>query len=692
MTATHDSRPGTENPQHFSPVLSDLLGRGLHLFPLHSPNAHTVSGCSCSRKKCSDVGKHPACRKPDQDSTTDTKRVARWVKSGRNIGIACGPSGIVVIDEDEHGEFERFCTAHGISVPETFTVSTAKGRHFYFRAPIHVPIGNSHVFRSLDYAIDVRGKGGYVVAPGSEHESGHVYMVIRDCEITPLSDVLIDVLTSPGTSAGRPPVSQSKTDVSTTGRIGIARSERQGGTGAKKMPTNHRGYGLAALREEIERIEQLTEGNRNTPANTAIVKLGKHVGAGNLTRQEVVEAAMRAQIRNGRVDKDGLDKVAADIERQIDDGIALHEADASTEHPVTKTGGRSSWAPVDVTAHLDGTYEAKKPTVLLRTDGQPLLYPAAMHAIYGEPESGKSWAFLLAAKEILQRPTRERVLLVDFESDPGEIIGRLTALGTSLDAIRERFVYVQPEHRPRQGDPSFESLVAAGFTLVGIDGITACLALFGCKGDSGDDFASWTNEFPKRFSRGGASVLMMDHVTKSQDGRGRFAIGTQYKLGAIDGAAFTIEMVNAFGRGIRGEAVIRLAKDRSGALRANAGDFRKGDRTQEIGRLVIDATDQHNISGEMNPPTRTGPGVEIANENSELREQISRYIEEHPGIRKRALEDAIPGTATHFRMALDVLIADGYVTRKVVKNAQEHKSVKPYRQPSGYRISNGGTS
>ena len=49
-------------------------------------------------------------------------------------------------------------------------------------------------------------------------------------------------------------------------------------------------------------------------------------------------------------------------------------------------------------------------------------------------------------------------------------------------------------------------------------------------------------------------MLLVDHVTKSKDDRGRYAIGAQAKLAGIDGAAYSVKMVSPFGRGRTGRA------------------------------------------------------------------------------------------------------------------------------------------
>jgi hypothetical protein len=46
----------------------------------------------------------------------------------RNLGVDCGKSGYLVIDEDQPGTFGAYARSIGQVIPVTFTVTTAKGQ------------------------------------------------------------------------------------------------------------------------------------------------------------------------------------------------------------------------------------------------------------------------------------------------------------------------------------------------------------------------------------------------------------------------------------------------------------------------------------------------------------------------------------------------------------------------------------
>ncbi len=96
----------------------------------------------------------------------------KWFGNGskNNIGIVTGAiSGICVLDFDTPEAYEL---AKKIGLPDTPTVKTGKGYHYYFK--YREGIRNFQKRDDLP-GIDLRGDGGYVVAPPSIHPSGEKY-------------------------------------------------------------------------------------------------------------------------------------------------------------------------------------------------------------------------------------------------------------------------------------------------------------------------------------------------------------------------------------------------------------------------------------------------------------------------------------------------------------------------------------
>jgi hypothetical protein len=158
--------------------LDQALGyanRGWPVFPVHSA---VDGGCTCAKgAHCTSPAKHPRTANGHKEATTDEAAIREWWGQWpeANIGIATGEaSGIVVLDVDHGGEdtLYELCGEYG-QLPDTVTVLTGSGgRHLYFRHPGGY-VGNSQ--GRLGPGLDVRGDGGYVVAPPSMHVSGRTY-------------------------------------------------------------------------------------------------------------------------------------------------------------------------------------------------------------------------------------------------------------------------------------------------------------------------------------------------------------------------------------------------------------------------------------------------------------------------------------------------------------------------------------
>lgn len=163
------------------------LGLGFALLPLHFPQIRGgAAACSCARSDCGQPAKHPfgrLVRNGVKDASKDQEQIERWFSGASlNLGIATGaPSGLIVLDVDpRHGGDETLAALereHG-SLPVTWRFLTGGGgEHILFRRPGR-SVPNSA--GALGPGLDVRGDGGYIVAPPSRHVCGRLYAISVD--------------------------------------------------------------------------------------------------------------------------------------------------------------------------------------------------------------------------------------------------------------------------------------------------------------------------------------------------------------------------------------------------------------------------------------------------------------------------------------------------------------------------------
>ena len=255
---------------------------------------------------CAPGSKRPALRENWQDlATTDHGRIrAWWARRPYNIGIACGQSGLVVIDLDvardatderdgrdrrnrrQGGDgpasgadaLQRLCRAHGQRYPAaTYTVDTPSGgSHLYFTGPA-TPVRNSA--GRLGPLIDVRADGGYVIGDGSVID-GRRYAARGD--FLPLALPLPAWL---ATLLGEEPALPEIT---------------------RPLPlldrTQARAYALAAFREQTRRVAEARVGTRNDTLNRAAFSLGRLVAAGLIPPLPVMTGLADAAARAGLPD------------------------------------------------------------------------------------------------------------------------------------------------------------------------------------------------------------------------------------------------------------------------------------------------------------------------------------------------------------------------------------------------------
>lgn len=140
---------------------------------------------------------------PDVATTEPGTIESWWTGQYRNclIGIATGPgSGCYVIDFDGHdGELSYEWMVERLGeLPHTVKARTPRGFHIYGRTIPGLDIRNTTRLAGMD-GVDVRGQGGYVVAPPGRALHGEYEWIVSPNEIKPaaLPDSWVAALCEP---------------------------------------------------------------------------------------------------------------------------------------------------------------------------------------------------------------------------------------------------------------------------------------------------------------------------------------------------------------------------------------------------------------------------------------------------------------------------------------------------------------
>ena len=263
--------------------------------PLHAdgtssrfaPAPRDPPGPTTTQKHCG--GTDPRCRDGhtgwELRATTDSGRIRRaWTAAPFNIGIACGPARLVVVDLDtpKPGDnpppewnlpgirtgtdvLAALCDRAGEPHPVgTWTVRTPSGgTHLYFAAPANGPeLRNTQgAAGGLGWLVDTRAAGGYVVGAGSIID-GRPYTVTCDTPPAPLPRWLAERLRPAPLPPQRP--------------VGVSPPAGRAG-----------GYLRAAVDDELARVLGSPPRGHNTALYRAAVALGQLVAGGALDERDV---------------------------------------------------------------------------------------------------------------------------------------------------------------------------------------------------------------------------------------------------------------------------------------------------------------------------------------------------------------------------------------------------------------------
>lgn len=186
--------------------MSSLMGhalaaarRGFHVFPV-DPQSKTP-GRIYPNRPARDA---PWTIRWSEVATSNAPTIVNWWNQcpTYNIGIACRPSGLLVVDcdlklGDGIQEWQDICTkfmgADAWQMWDTYTVNTGSGgAHFYYRWPPEVQASQAGLSANVDIRSNGGDKGGYVLAQGSVTVKGS-YELDNDSPIRPAPAWLVEL-------------------------------------------------------------------------------------------------------------------------------------------------------------------------------------------------------------------------------------------------------------------------------------------------------------------------------------------------------------------------------------------------------------------------------------------------------------------------------------------------------------------
>lgn len=178
---------------------------GWHIIPIHYP---ANGECSCRNPDCSNFAKHPITKRGHKDASNDLNQIQEWLYRwpNANISIATGKiSNLVVLDIDpRHGgdkELAELEKAHQPLSRLGTVLTGGNGLHYYFKTNLLIKNRTN-----LRPGIDVRGEGGFIIAPPSIHKSDLRYNwedQAQELSIPDLPDWLLSILVSKKREAPR---------------------------------------------------------------------------------------------------------------------------------------------------------------------------------------------------------------------------------------------------------------------------------------------------------------------------------------------------------------------------------------------------------------------------------------------------------------------------------------------------------
>jgi hypothetical protein len=246
-------------------------------------------------------------------ATADTATIIRFWNAYPDAlpGIALGLAGLIVLDADRHGgpdgvkAIHELISENGLAEGVIRVATPSMGEHYFFRNLENEPLGNAE--GNLPSGINVRGRGGFIMAPGAIRADGLRWREVderpslaesyRSGTIPEISPWIVERLRPKRAN----PTSQAINPA-------LARSREL-----------H--YAEQALSKIYREVASALPLSRNNELNKGAFLLGTMVGVGWISADRVRSILFQAAINSGLVRDDGDSAARNTIESGLRRGI-----------------------------------------------------------------------------------------------------------------------------------------------------------------------------------------------------------------------------------------------------------------------------------------------------------------------------------------------------------------------------------
>jgi hypothetical protein len=463
--------------------------------------------------------------------------------------------------------------------------------------------------------------------------------------------------------------------------VPVGQGEWEWGLNGRELPLYHLPEVATHLREGRREPIYIAEGEKDVDAlcDRGVTATCNPMGAGKWRPQHtetlvgarhviVVADNDEPGLKHARHVADGLrphvDRVeivraveGKDVSDHFDAGHGLGELvpvedDRSEPEP-------DSWTPRNLA--LLGDRPQIRPTL----GGVGLVYPGKRHLFSGPQESAKTFAAYAAILGVVR--DGHTAVLIDFEMGDYDARDRLRDMGAT-DEDLARIAYVAPETPPTV--EQIQQLIDLNPALVVVDASAGAYNLSVLDDNKRADVEFFTAIWTRPFWARNITTIVIDHVVKNTDDQGKYAIGSERKVGGVD-VHLGFKAVTELRRGRRGTYKITTHKDRPGWLpRPAAGELEitSDPLTHALSWTFDLAQDEGATQAEWRPTV--------------LMERVSRYLEPtQERVSRNRIEKSVEGNVPYTRKAIDYLVQDGYVEETAGPGKTRlYRSVKPFRE------------